>query len=157
IGNVRIIDFAVRNEAPVEPKKLLVVAVAAVLGIMLGLLAAFIAHFLRPAIQRSEQIEQATGLTTYVTVPESSDQKRLRVIGLQQQAPSPIHPGPHSLLALGRPEDPAVESLRSLPTGLTFALMGAPGKVVAPSGATHGMGKNLPPPNQARQLARRAN
>src|SRR5690606_212023 len=49
IGNVRIIASAVQNDTPVEPRKLLVVGIAAALGAMLGLLMAFLAHFMRPA------------------------------------------------------------------------------------------------------------
>lgn len=149
IGNVRIIDYAVRNDKPVEPRRMLVVAIAAALGAMLGLLMAFLAHFMRPAIQRSEQIEQATGLSTYVTVPESDGRGGVKRGG---------RPGRHrralrGLLAVTHPEDPAVEALRSLRTGLTFAMMGAPGKVVAITGATSGVGKSFVASNFAVLLA----
>ncbi|CAM5188057.1 Tyrosine-protein kinase wzc [Castellaniella defragrans] len=148
IGNVRIVDYAARNDKPVEPRKLLVVAIAAALGLMLGVLAAFLAHFMRPAIQRSEQIEQATGLSTYVTVPESDGKGRVaRGTSLRRTKRAT------GLLAAEIPNDPAVESLRSLRTGLTFAMMGAPGKVVAMTGATSGVGKSFLASNFAALLA----
>ena len=150
IGNVRIIDYAVRNDKPVEPRKLLVVGIAAALGAMLGLLMAFLAHFMRPAIQRSEQIEQATGLSTYVTVPESDGRGGVRRGGRPGRR---IRHGARGVLAVTHPEDPAVESLRSLRTGLTFAMMGAPGKVVAITGATSGVGKSFVASNFAVLLA----
>src|SRR5690606_40193103 len=75
ISNVRIIDFAVYAERPVKPKRALIVAVAALLGGMLGVMVALLRSFLRPAVQRAEQIEQHTGLSTYVSVPESNNQK----------------------------------------------------------------------------------
>ncbi|WP_269499604.1 polysaccharide biosynthesis tyrosine autokinase [Castellaniella sp. S9] len=149
IGNVRIIDYAVRNDKPVEPRRMLVVAIAAALGAMLGLLMAFLAHFMRPAIQRSEQIEQATGLSTYVTVPESDGRGGVKRGG----RPGRRRRALRGLLAVTHPEDPAVEALRSLRTGLTFAMMGAPGKVVAITGATSGVGKSFVASNFAVLLA----
>ncbi len=148
IGNVRIIDYAVQNDKPVEPRKLLVVGIAAALGAMLGLLMAFLAHFMRPAIQRSEQIEQATGLSTFVTVPESDGHGGIRRGGSRVRRRPPM-----GLLAVEQPDDPAIEALRSLRTGLTFAMMGAPGKVVAITGATSGVGKSFVASNFAVLLA----
>ena len=148
IGNVRVVDYAAHNDRPVEPRKALVVAIAAALGLMLGILAAFLAHFMRPAIQRSEQIEQSSGLSTYVTVPESDGKGRVaRGSGRRRRAHAT------GLLAVQTPNDPAMESLRSLRTGLTFALMGAPGKVVAMTGATSGVGKSFLASNFSALLA----
>lgn len=153
IGNVRIIDYAVRNEKPVEPRRMLVVGIAAALGLMLGLLMAFLAHFMRPALQRSEQIEQATGLSTYVTVPESDGKGGVRRGSGLVQGARQRRRQMHGLLAVNFPQDPAVESLRSLRTGLTFAMMGAPGKVIAITGATSGVGKSFIASNFAALLA----
>ncbi|MBV6272969.1 polysaccharide biosynthesis tyrosine autokinase [Alcaligenaceae bacterium CGII-47] len=149
IGNVRIIDYAVHNDKPVEPRKALVVGIAGMLGVLLGILSAFFAYFLRPAVQRAAQIEQATGLNTYVTVPESPNQRQfLRVGRLSKRQPAE-----QGVLASARPDDPAIESLRSLRTGLTFAMMGAPGKVIVITGATSGIGKSFIASNFAALLA----
>lgn len=154
IGNVRIIDFAVLAEKPVGPKRLLIVAVAAMLGVVLGVLAALLRTFLRPTIQRAEQIEQRIGLTTYVSVPDSQDQRRFRIAlpgakrGLRSGAG-----WQNRVLAVVNPEDPAVESLRSLRTGLAFAMMGSQGKIIVISGATAGVGKSFISTNMAVLLA----
>jgi tyrosine-protein kinase Etk/Wzc len=153
VGNVRIIDFAVPNNKPVAPKKALIVAVSAVLGLMLGIFAALVMRFLRPAIQRSEQIEQGTGLTTYVTVPESDTQRRFRISTRRSRKMLPGEAAGANVLALSQPDDPAVESLRSLRTGLAFALMGAEGKVLVITGATAGVGKSFIFTNLAALLA----
>ncbi|CAK7004456.1 MAG: Tyrosine-protein kinase ptk [Kerstersia gyiorum] len=153
VGNVRIIDFAVPNNKPVAPKKALIVAVSAVLGLMLGIFAALVMRFLRPAIQRSEQIEQGTGLTTYVTVPESDTQRRFRISTRRSRKTLPGEAAGVNVLALSQPDDPAVESLRSLRTGLAFALMGAEGKVLVITGATAGVGKSFISTNLAALLA----
>ncbi|MCR4159735.1 polysaccharide biosynthesis tyrosine autokinase [Kerstersia gyiorum] len=153
VGNVRIIDFAVPNNKPVAPKKALIVAASAVLGLMLGIFAALVMRFLRPAIQRSEQIEQGTGLTTYVTVPESDTQRRFRISTRRSRKTLPGEAAGANVLALSQPDDPAVESLRSLRTGLAFALMGAEGKVLVITGATAGVGKSFISTNLAALLA----
>ena len=140
IGNVRIIDFAVLPERPVKPKRLMVVAVAALLGLLLGAGAVLVRRMLRPAVQTAEQIEQRTGLTTYVSLPESEDQKGFRIaMPGRKRRPQ----GAGQVLALTNPDDPAIESLRSLRTGLTFAMMGTEGKTIAIVGATAGVGKSF--------------
>lgn len=140
IGNVRIIDFAVLPERPVKPKRLMVVAVAALLGLLLGAGAVLVRRMLRPAVQTAEQIEQRTGLTTYVSLPESEVQKGFRIAMPGRKRRSQ---GAGQVLALANPTDPAIESLRSLRTGLTFAMMGTEGKTIAIVGATAGVGKSF--------------
>ncbi len=151
IGNVRIIDYAVPTEQPIKPKKLLIVGVAAALGLILGILAAFIAYFLRPAAQRPEVLEQATGLSNYASLPESDTQLKLGNYPRYGKRNGAAFS--HQLLALKAPQDPAIETLRSLRTGLSFALMGDVGKVVAISGATSAVGKSFISANFATLLA----
>src|SRR5690606_14469498 len=61
--------------------------------------------------------------------------------------------GRQQLLALEQPEDPSIESLRSLRTGLKFAMMGTEGKTLAITGATSGVGKSFVSANLAAVLA----
>lgn len=150
IGNVRIIDFAVHPERPVKPKRLLIVAVAGLLGGFLGMLAALLKAFLRPAIQRPDQLEQRTGLTIYATLPESDDQKKFNISATGRRRSSGHRP---QVLAYARPDDPAVESLRSMRTGLQFALMGTTGKTIAITSATADVGKSFITSNLAAILA----
>lgn len=149
IGTVRIIDFAVLAERPIKPKRSLIVAVSALLGLMLGVMGTLLRSFLRPAVQRAEQIEQQTGLSTYVSVPESTKQKSFRIaqIGRRKRIDT------QQLLAFDSPEDPAVESLRSLRTGLQFAMMGTEGKTLAITGATSSVGKSFVSANLSAVLA----
>ncbi|MDX3906782.1 MAG: polysaccharide biosynthesis tyrosine autokinase [Pigmentiphaga sp.] len=148
IGNVRIIDFAVRAESPISPRKAVIVAVAAFAGLALGVLAVLAARILRPTVHRADQVEKATGLATYVTVPESYSQRKFTSRRLR----APNGEGMGALLAFGQPDDPAVESLRSLRTGLAFAMMGSEGKVIVITGATAGVGKSFVSANLAALL-----
>jgi len=148
VGNVRIIDFAVLAERAIKPKRMLIVAVAAMLGLMLGVFVVLIRSFLRPAIQTAEQLEQRTGLTTYATLPASEQQNKFRIALSRRKRRNE-----QQLLAYRNPEDPAVESLRSLRTGLAFALMGTEGKAIAIIGATAQVGKSFVAANLGALLA----
>lgn len=150
IGNVRIIDFAVVPERAVKPKRALIAAASALLGLMLGIIAAFIRRFLRPAVQSAEQLEHRLGLTNYVSLPESQTQKRFRIAVPGRR---PRSEGGTSVLAFSQPQEPVIESLRSLRTGLSFALLGSAGKAVAITGATAGVGKSFISVNLAAVLA----
>ncbi|GAA0534216.1 polysaccharide biosynthesis tyrosine autokinase [Pigmentiphaga daeguensis] len=151
VGNVRIIDFGIVNPAPVFPPKKIIVMVSMMLGIFLGLVGVFVTRMLRPTVQRAQEIEEATGLTTYVTVPESYPQRKLSVMTTGRRPV--LNQAGAKLLALSGPDDPAVESLRSLHTGLAFALMGRDGKNIAITGATAGVGKSFVAANLAVLLA----
>src|SRR5690625_4321696 len=150
VAHTRLHSFPTRRssdlERAVKPKRLLIVAVAAMLGLMLGVFAVLVRGFLRPAVQTADALEQRTGLTTYVSLPVSDVQSGLfaTLTGRRQD---------RRLLVYSNPDDPAVESLRSLRTGLAFALMGSEGKALTITGATAGVGKSFVAANLAALLA----
>jgi tyrosine-protein kinase Etk/Wzc len=137
VGNVRVVDFAVADFKAVAPKKLIIVAAAAAAGLALGVLAAVGARMLRPTVRDAEEAERATGLVSYASIPESPVQDKLDMKSGRAASPS------GSLLALLKPDDPAVESLRSLRTGLSFALMDAGNKSIVITSATAALGKSF--------------
>ncbi|QEI07194.1 polysaccharide biosynthesis tyrosine autokinase [Pigmentiphaga aceris] len=138
VGNVRVVDFAVADFKAVAPKKIIIVCAAAALGLALGVLAAVGARMLRPTVRDAEDAERATGLVSYASIPESPFQDKM---DLRSGRANAISTG--SLLALLRPDDPAVESLRSLRTGLGFALMDASNKSIVVTSATAALGKSF--------------
>jgi tyrosine-protein kinase Etk/Wzc len=145
VGNVRIVDVAAVPEKAVKPKRVQVLAISGVLGLLMGLGLAFLRNSLRPGIKNAEDIEQHLGLHVFATVPHSSDQAGLTT-NMNEQIT-----GMH-LLANLRPEDPCVESLRSLRTALQFAMLDAPNNVVLITGATPGIGKSFASSNFAAVL-----
>ncbi|MHB1124334.1 MAG: GNVR domain-containing protein, partial [Ramlibacter sp.] len=136
VGNVRLIDEATAPEQPVKPKRPLVLALAAVLGLLGGVVLALVRNALFRGIRNPQEIEAHTGLGVYSTIPLSADQNTLTRLALARQ------PGQH-LLAVLSPHDPAVESLRSLRTALQFAMLEAPNNRVLITGATPGVGKSF--------------
>lgn len=147
IGNVRILDRAVEPDEPIRPKKVLVVALSPVLGLMLGMLAALARRALNPGVEDPDLIEERLGVPVYAVIPHSDAQDRLfrRIKQNVNQE--------RRVLALQNPNDIAVESLRSLRTSLQFAMMEASNNILAISGPAPGGGKSFVSLNLAHVLA----
>ncbi|MFP3663485.1 GNVR domain-containing protein, partial [Burkholderia sp. SIMBA_043] len=62
VGNVREVDNAPVPEEPVEPRKALILALSAILGVMLGVTAAVARESLFGGVKDSSDIERRTGL-----------------------------------------------------------------------------------------------
>ncbi|MDM0053459.1 polysaccharide biosynthesis tyrosine autokinase [Variovorax sp. J22R115] len=145
VGNVRIVDVAAVPRKPVKPQRALVVALAAVLGLLLGLALAFLRNSLRPGLKDPADIEQRAGLHVFASIPHSEAQVR------QAQEVSKKVPGSH-VLAVAAPQEPAVESLRSLRTALQFAMLDAANNIILITGPTPGIGKSFTSVNLAAVL-----
>jgi tyrosine-protein kinase Etk/Wzc len=136
VGNVRLVDVAAVPERPIKPNRSQMVALAALLGLAAGLALAFVRNSLRPGIKDPTEIEQHTGLPVFATVPHSAEQMTLaREVKAKTS-------GSH-LLAIRSPQDPSVESLRSLRTALQFAMLDAANNIVLITGPTPGIGKSF--------------
>ena len=145
VGNVRVVDAPVVPEWPIKPQRAQVLAISGVLGLLLGLGLAFVRNSLRPGIKDPIDIEQHAGLHVFATVPHSEAQV------LQAKAIKAKTPGTHVLAVLA-PQDPVVESLRSLRTALQFAMLDASNNVVLITGPTPGIGKSFTSVNFAAVL-----
>lgn len=146
VGNVRIVDTAVAPEKPVKPQRGLVLALSGVLGLLAGLGLAFLRNSLKPGIRSADELEQALGLHVFATIPKSALQQQLAVDIVAKK------PGIH-LLAAVKPEESAIESLRSLRTALQFAMLDARNNIVLITGPTPGIGKSFTSANFAAVLA----
>ncbi|MBL0394134.1 polysaccharide biosynthesis tyrosine autokinase [Ramlibacter monticola] len=146
IGNVRVIDAAVQPKQPIRPRRGITLALAAVLGLFGGILGAFFRSSFLRGIRNAQEIEARTGLSVYSTIPLSKGQEGLvaKVKGKQK--------GTH-LLASTSPQDPAIESMRSLRTALQFAMLDAPNNRVLITGPTPGVGKSFLSANFAAVVA----
>ncbi|MDZ7662788.1 polysaccharide biosynthesis tyrosine autokinase [Thiohalophilus sp.] len=147
IGNVRIIDPAIVPIEPIKPKKSLIVVLSLVLGVMLGMFTVFVIRFLNRGVEDPDLIEQQLGIPVYAAVPHSVKQAR--------EAKRVARKGKRRawLLAANEPDDPVVESLRSLRTSLQFALMDAGNNIMAMTGPSPGLGKSFICANLAYVLA----
>lgn len=148
IGNVRIIDDAVTEPGPVKPKKLLVILVGLLLGLVISIGVVLLKVFLRRGIESPEQLEEL-GVNVYASVPFSEwigNQKGKLKLSTQKQQET-------RFLAMENPADVAIESIRGLRTSLHFAMMEAKNNVLMISGASPKAGKTFISSNLAAILA----
>jgi len=124
VGNVYIIDSAV-----------VYLALGALLGGMLGTLLVFLRKALHQTVSNPEKLESTTGLSVYATIPLTKDVQLTS--GLKKNKRQ------KTLLAREKPNDPAIESLRSLRTSLHFALLEAKNNIVMITGPSPGIGKSF--------------
>ncbi|HEY5677381.1 MAG TPA: GNVR domain-containing protein, partial [Myxococcales bacterium] len=146
IGNVRILDAALKPYEPVSPKKAPVLALSLLLGLAGGIGAAFARRAMHQGVEDPAEIEGGTGLSVYASVPFSARESEL----MRQRSRAGAGA---SLLAANDPGDLAVESLRSLRTALQFALVDSPNNVVTVSSPSPGVGKTFISANLAYVLA----
>ncbi|WP_321913690.1 polysaccharide biosynthesis tyrosine autokinase [Paraburkholderia sp. J11-2] len=146
VGSVRIVDYAVVQDLPVKPKKLLVLLLSIVAGSFIGTAIVFIRRSLSQGVTHSEEIERSLGLPVYAMIPHSDAQNRLEKQVKRDGRGIP-------LLAVTAPGDVAVEAIRSLRTALEFAMLNAANNVISITSSRPGAGKSFTSANLAAVLA----
>lgn len=145
IGNVRIVDTAVKPFEKVKPKTLIVLILSLFVGGFLGTLLALLRNMMRSGIKDSAQIENELDLPVYATVPRSPVQEsRINILKKKKNIP---------ILAVKNSDDIAIESLRSMRTAIHFALSSARNNLIMISGPAPEVGKSFISTNLATILA----
>lgn len=144
VANVRLVDDAWASHEPAGPRPTALLAAAASGGLVLGILLVLLRRGLRRGVQDPEWIESRTDLNVLATVPHSRMEQVL--------ASTRRRLGHTRVLALRAPQDPAVESLRSVRTALQRKLPEAGSNIVLITGPTHGIGKSFTSANLAAVL-----
>jgi len=147
VGDVRILDRAIAPHRPAGPKVPMVMVLCALLGLTGGVGLVLFRRALDQRTEDAEEIEAATGLSVYVSIPHSDSEARLARGSMRSRSAA------QPFLAAEDPGDGAVETLRSLRTSLQFALLEAPNNVVALTGPAPGVGKSFVAVNLAYVLS----
>jgi tyrosine-protein kinase Etk/Wzc len=147
VGNVAVLDPAEVAKHPTRPHGQMILSVALILGLGLGVGAAFVRNAFNEGTVDPDEIEARTGLPVFVMVPHSEvevrmDREARRVSGAFRTA-----------LAEAAPDDLAIEGLRSLRTALQFALVEARNNVIALGAPAPATGKSFVSVNLAHLLA----
>lgn len=145
VGDVRVIDAAAVASEPVGIKAPAKIAISALLGLIASLGIVWLKRSLRVVIEDPEIIESQLGLPVYATIPHSEDEVAL--FGRARKGKT------GELLAISKPEDDAVESLRGLRTTIHFALMDAGHNSILITGSSPGLGKSFISKNLGAVLA----
>lgn len=148
VSNVRLVDPSMMPERPVKPNRPLIVGLSVLVGLFLGLLAAFFKKSMSGGIDSPEQVERIAGIPVFASIPHSKRQKELYE---QVNTNSRQHKVP--LLASVSSTDIAVESLRNFRTALQFSMPQFKNNIVMITGATPGMGKSFVSANLAAIMA----
>ncbi|SED08192.1 tyrosine-protein kinase Etk/Wzc [Burkholderia sp. WP9] len=145
-GSAEIIDPAEVPARPVRPVKWLIMLGSLLLGAVVGGGGAIVWDRLRRGVTDTDEIESASGLNVYATIPVSDRQEEIMRRAdrdLPQQLP----------LAASYPRDPAIESLRMLRSAIQLLLLGAPNNVIMLAGPLPEIGKSFLATNLATVLA----
>ncbi|NYT38952.1 tyrosine protein kinase [Allopusillimonas soli] len=145
VGNVRLVDRAVVPERPIKPNKPMVLAISACAGLLLGAALVLLRSTLGAGIKGASDIESRMGLSVFATVPRTRVRPGRWASGARRN-------GSAWVLAQSAPNDPAIESLRSLRTSLRPLLYDAPNNIVMLTGPTPHIGKTFTSINLAAVL-----
>lgn len=151
VGNVRIVDYAIVPNHPIKPRKMLIIVIALVFGLILGIVVVFIRRLLNRGVEDPHLVEKLLNIPVYATIPHSRNQKilgnKLKKAPLFSNNLRPV------LLALENKEDLAIESLRSLRTTLHFAFLEARNNIIMITGPSPSIGKTFIAANLAAVMA----
>lgn len=131
IGSVRIIDTARTAPKAISPRKLRIVLISLLAGIVLGFGYVLLHGWLQKGIRGAEDLEKL-GIPVFATINLSESETSRR----KQKGPLPI-------LAIKEPTDLAVEGLRSLRTSLHFGMLDAKTKSLSVTSTAPGAGKSF--------------
>jgi tyrosine-protein kinase Etk/Wzc len=142
LANIRVIDTALADPDPIEPKKMIVVLLAAILGGILSIAFVLIRSFITRGIETTEEIEQL-GIPVYATVSKVGNGEYNGSKGK----------GALKVLAEEAPTEMAVEALRSLRTSLHFGMLEAQKSILMVTSTRPGEGKSFLSVNLATVMA----
>jgi tyrosine-protein kinase Etk/Wzc len=139
VGDVRIIDGAAVSKKPINADPVLILAIALIIGILVGIIIVLLLRTLRVVVDDPETIEAKLGLPVFATVPHS----HAEAIHSRKKSKGNSDVNAHALLAEISPDDNAVESLRSLRTTLYFALIDTTRRSILVTSSSPGVGKSF--------------
>jgi len=162
-GDVRVIDAALVPQKPVSPRHLLNLTLGALLGLLLGVAAAFVRQALDTKVRTKEDVRRATGGAPVIgTIPRIRGTKPSRLAsanGNGHRKHAQVTPVAAETLVEERlvthlsPRSPASEAYRALRTNLTFANAESAPRVLVVTSAMPGDGKSTSAANLAITLA----
>jgi len=141
-GVSHIVDSAYASNGKVAPQRGLWLVIGLLAGIVAAVLLVLTRALLRVTVDDPNEVESKYGLPVYATVPFSSSEMAMnrRADGV-------------NLLAVQKPDDPTIESIRSLRTSLQFAMIEGNTKYIAITGPTPACGKSFIAANTAALVA----
>lgn len=144
VGNIRIIDTAEAPIGSVEPRKVLNILVAIILGLSIGIGFAFIIEFLDDSIKTVEEAEDLTQLNVLGTIPKikvsttGTTYKNLKVDKDKELAMLLS-----KIMMQKNAKSPEAEAFRTLRTNLQFSGIDSPLKSIVVTSSNPSEGKSF--------------
>jgi polysaccharide biosynthesis transport protein len=136
LGGVEVLAAAEEPSSPVSPKTAMNVVIGGLVGLLGGILLAFIIDRLDDSVRSKETAEQITGLPTLGVIPRvASDSSRIDLVGIED------------------PSSAAAEAYRLLRTSVRFLCLDATMRTLLVTSATASEGKTVTAANLAIALA----
>jgi len=136
VGDVRIIDSPIVGKNPIGLPPPAIVSIALIIGLLLSALIIWILRSMRVVVENPDVIEGKLGLPVYATIPYSESEIFISK-DAEKKGSAP------SLLAIAKPEDDAIESIRGLRATIHFALLDAQKSSLLITGSSPGLGKSF--------------
>lgn len=135
IGNVRIIDSAVTETAPVKPKKMMIIIIGLLIGAFTSIGIIIVRMLMKQGVESPAQMEDL-GIEVLGNIPASVwlTKENSRVNKLNRDM---------RFLSVENSADVAIEAIRNVRTSLYFKLQEAKNNIITISGATKGAGKTF--------------
>lgn len=114
ISNSKVLDAAMNNPLPIKPKRMLIVLVGMILGIIIGMSYAFLREFLNDTVKNTDEIERFSSIPIYGVVPLNKNKKTRNIF---------------------------LESFRSIRTNLQFLPQTESSRVITVTSSVSGEGK----------------
>ncbi|WP_158070176.1 polysaccharide biosynthesis tyrosine autokinase [Motiliproteus sp. MSK22-1] len=146
VGNVRVVDYALLPEQPIKPRKFMLLAISLLASLLLGAILAFLLRALKGGVNDPDEIERKLGVPVYASIMHSKHQRKM--INRAKKESKAL-----AILAQQLPDDPAVESFRSLRTTLHFSLKQADNNIIMIAGSSPKIGKSFTAINLAAVMA----
>ena len=109
MDTITIVEPAVTPLRPIRPRVLVNTLLAAIVGVMLGLGAAFLIEYLDDTVKTPDDIGRVTGLVTLGVIAKTSS-----------------NGGGNEIVTLAQPRSPTAEVFRTIRTGVQFYSVDAP-------------------------------
>jgi capsular exopolysaccharide synthesis family protein len=122
----RVVDPAIPGDAPIKPKKQMIVSLAFVLSLMLGVAVAFLLEHLDTSVRSSEDAERKLGLPLLAAVPKVE-------LAAGQVAGLHYRDAPKSLFS---------EGIKTIRTGILLSGIDHPKKTLVVTSSVPGEGKS---------------
>ncbi|HWZ52856.1 MAG TPA: polysaccharide biosynthesis tyrosine autokinase [Granulicella sp.] len=139
--NLNILDSAVVPDRAAQPQSLIALGVALLLGLIVGVMAAFSAEVMDTSVRDPLQIENSMGLPVLALVPPAERSlPKAAVQSLQRSSPGSSWQYQTTARA---PRSVVAESFRSLRTAILSAMPGKASKIIAITSTSEAEGKSF--------------